>query len=139
MGTFLRARLWLAALAGALTTAGCASGGGGSGGGMPVSPPVSPPSPPSATYLNPPLTIPPAPAGVNTTEYAANYGVGATGAAVAWGKGYTGAGIKIGVIDDGIVAPSDPSYAEIAGRIDTANSIDALSLPGASFFRNQLS
>ncbi len=106
---------------------------------MPVSPPVSPPSPPSATYLNLPLTIPPAPAGVNTTEYAANYGVGATGAAVAWGKGYTGAGIKIGVIDDGVVAPSDPSYAEIAGRIDTANSIDALSLPGASFFRNQLS
>ncbi|HWA23232.1 MAG TPA: S8 family peptidase [Caulobacterales bacterium] len=136
MGNFLRARIWLAVLAGALTTAGCASGGGG--GAIAVSPPPPPPSP--ATYLNPPLTIPAAPAGVNTAEYNANYGVGATGAAAAWSRGYTGAGIKIGVVDDGIVAPSDPSYAELVGRIDTANSIDARSLLPITSpnYRNQL-
>lgn len=106
---------------------------------MAVAPPPPPPPPPAA-YLNPALTIPPAPAGVNSTEYSANYGVGATGAAAAWSRGFTGAGIKVGVIDDGIVAPGDPSYAELVGRIDTANSIDARSLLPITSpnYRNQL-
>ena len=137
MGKLTQLRLALAFLVAAALGA-CASGGGGGGGA--VSPPPPPPPPPtSSTYLNPPLVIPAAPAGVNQTEYSANYGVGATGAAAAWSRGFTGAGIKIGVIDDGIVASSDPAYAEIAGRIDMANSIDALTLPGASFYRDQLS
>lgn len=138
MGNFLRTRIWLAVAIGALV-AGCASGGGGGGGGGIVAPPASPPPPPPPANLNPALTIPPPPSGINATEYAANYGVGATGAAAAWSRGFTGAGVRIGVIDDGMVASTDPAFAEISGRVDYARSIDALSLPGASFSRNQLS
>jgi hypothetical protein len=105
---------------------GCAGGGGGGGAppGLPASPPA--PAPPPAAFLDPPLVIPPSPAGMNPGEYAANWGVGASQAAAAWSQGFTGAGIKIGVIDDGIVAPSDPAYAELQGRIDPASKdIDA--------------
>jgi subtilisin family serine protease len=133
MGLLHALRLRVALCVAALVCAGCASGGGGA----PVSPlsPPLPPSPPSAGYLNPTLTIPPTPTGMDANEYAANYGVGATGVAAAWNRGITGAGIKIGVIDDGIEDASQMSaeaYQEIVGRVDPASK-------DINPFRNQLS
>jgi Subtilase family len=146
MGTIQILRLRFALVVASLVCGGCASGGGG-GVSTPVSPPPPPPSPP--VFLNPALTIPPAPSGIDPTEYAADYGVGATGAAAAWSRGFTGAGIKIGVIDDGVEDASQMSataYQEIVGRVDPASKdivqVDPVSgnvVSSGGVARNQLS
>ncbi|MGE3866070.1 MAG: S8 family serine peptidase, partial [Hyphomonadaceae bacterium] len=123
------ARMSLAFLAGVLL-AGCASGGGGGGSVLPPPNPPPPPPPPAAAPIGP-VTAPQAgvPSG---TEFTANWGVGAVNAPTAWQRGFTGQGVKIGVLDDGIVATNDPAYAELDGRIEPASK----DIDGA---RNQLS
>jgi len=45
----------------------------------------------------------------------------------AWAQGYFGAGAKVAVLDTGV----DPFHQDLAGKIDTANSVSALT-PGSS-------
>src|SRR5262249_47670842 len=103
------------------TLGACAKGGDGGRGSPPVvvTPPTPPPPPPAPPPL-PPLAPPHArgdfPA-ANSAEYNNDWAVAGTNAIVAWQNNSTRQGIKIGVIDDGIVATDDPSYAELTGRI----------------------
>lgn len=90
----------------------CAGGGGGGGGGAGIGGLFSPPPPPP-----PP---PPAYPSSSSSEYTGNWAVAGTNAIIAWQNGATGAGVKVGVIDDGI----EPNHPELAGRVDTVNSID---------------
>ncbi|MES1158629.1 MAG: S8 family peptidase [Terricaulis silvestris] len=124
----------------ALLLGACAGGGGGGGGGgsvtLPPPPPLSPPPPPPPLPPIPPLPPAAAPGSYpdpNSTEFKADWGPGGINAQAAWQfQNAHGEGILIGVIDDGIVAPTDPNYAELAGRVDP-NSTDI------NTTRNQLS
>lgn len=119
-------RLVMQAVVAALLGA-CAGGGGGGGGVAPevFTPPPAPPAPPRPPPLPlPPLPPPAAPGAAPSTsspEYLANWGLRGMRAAAAWQfENGHGQGVRIGVLDDGI----DPAHPELAGRIDTVNSID---------------
>jgi len=107
----------------------CAGGGGGGGGSVampppppPLSPPVSPPPLPPIPPL-PPAAAPGSYPDPSSAEFKTDWGPGGINAQAAWQfQNGHGEGILIGVIDDGIVAPTDPSYAELAGRIDPAST-----------------
>lgn len=138
MGGLSAGRLALQVLILAMLGACAGGGGGGGGGGGVVSPPLPPV--PSGTPRPPPVAVPPAPPpaapgtfpSAGSAEYSANWGVAGSGAISAWQHGARGQGVLVGVIDDGIVANTDPAYVELQGRIDP-RSIDIRST------RNQLS
>ncbi|HWA00023.1 MAG TPA: S8 family peptidase [Caulobacterales bacterium] len=115
----------------------CAGGGGGGGAGSVVLPPVGPPPPPPPAMPPVPPLPPVAPASaypnLSSNEFTNDWGPSGIHAQAAWQfENAHGEGVLIGVIDDGIVAPSDPNYAELAGRV----SPDSTDINTA---RNQLS
>src|SRR5262249_5526314 len=76
--------------------------------------PPPPPPPPPPTGLFP---------SASSAEYQNDWAVAGTNAIVAWQNGSTGQGIEIGVVDDGVIDPAtDPSGAELQGRIDPAST-----------------
>ena len=67
--------------------------------------------------------------------YPCQWGLQQIDAPAAWAQGATGAGIKVAVLDTGV----DPFHQDLAGRIDTANSVSMLSSsPCGAFDRDNI-
>ena len=96
----------------ALAVSACGGGGGGSTSSPIVSTPAPPPTPPP-----PPPPPPPPTTGFNTAEYQRSNAAVAANAITAYNLGFTGSGVKIGIVDTGIVT----TLADFAGKIDPAS------------------
>ena len=98
----------------ALTVSACGAGGGGGVGSTPA--PIPTPAVPTPAPTPPPAPAPTA-INYNTSEYQRSNAAVAASAISAYNAGSTGAGVKIGIIDTGIVT----TLSEFSGKIDAAS------------------